>query len=184
MPQTDTTPTRTPREAIGDALVAAGTGIPDTFPVVITAQAGTLADAVLAEVRHMLADHTRELADMLAADVRADRERHPGGGDNGRNHTRRGAMLTCEQRLRRYAEHLDQRAAELAQPAEPAVGQTWAYRPQYGTRTVTITQVGDDGDGVGPYVAYEWDDDKPGKCGSACPMGVFLRRYQPVGGES
>jgi hypothetical protein len=73
-----------------------------------------------------------------------------------------------------WCEAIDRRTA--AQQF-PEIGQTWALRPVYGTRTVTVTEV------TGTYVAYEWGDDKPGQCGSACPMDVFLRRYQPAGGE-
>lgn len=47
------------RDEIGEALVDAG-GLPDTFPVVVRAQAGVLADAVLPVIRRALAENGGE----------------------------------------------------------------------------------------------------------------------------
>jgi hypothetical protein len=65
------------------------------------------------------------------------------------------------------------------EPATPEVGQQYAHRPGLDPRTVTITRVwaGDDGR---VSVAYEWRDNQPGQCGSACPIKVFHRAYEPV----
>jgi hypothetical protein len=58
--------------------------------------------------RVLLAAHARELASMVAADIRADRERNPGGGKMSlRNYSRRGGMMTVAQRLDQYADDLD-----------------------------------------------------------------------------
>jgi NTP pyrophosphatase (non-canonical NTP hydrolase) len=62
----------------------------------------------------------------------------------------------------------------------PAVGDKYAHRPGLGDRTVTVTRVWDLGDGYGPAVAFEWRDNQPGQCGSACPLDVFHRAYEPV----
>ncbi|MFS0695102.1 hypothetical protein [Streptomyces nitrosporeus] len=60
------------------------------------------------------------------------------------------------------------------QPAVPAVGDRYVSRTV--NRTVTVTRVWQAEDGH-TAVAYEWRDDRPGQCGSACPLDVFHRKY-------
>ncbi|CAM3741363.1 MULTISPECIES: hypothetical protein [Streptomyces] len=64
------------------------------------------------------------------------------------------------------------------QPVEPTVGDRYVKRtaPEHG-RIVTVTRVWTADDGH-TAVAYEWRDDKPGRCGSACPLAVFHRTYR------
>lgn len=69
----------------------------------------------LAAARVLLAAHARELSALIYSDVLADRERNPDGGNDGRNHVRRGGMMTAQQTLDRYADDLDA-AAEAAEP--------------------------------------------------------------------
>lgn len=61
----------------------------------------------------------------------------------------------------------------------PPVGARYVKRdgPDAG-RVVTVTRVwvADDGHTA---VAYSWRDDRPGQCGSACPLDVFERAYVP-----
>jgi hypothetical protein len=84
------------------------------------------------------------------------------------------------------AERAQQRADEYAaaqteqQLTPPAVGDRYVKRaePDRG-RVVTVTSVWPAGDDGHTAVAYEWRDDKPGQCGSACPLGVFLGTYEP-----
>jgi hypothetical protein len=60
----------------------------------------------------------------------------------------------------------------------PTVGERYvrSIAPDAG-RVVTVTRVwvADDGHTA---VAYEWRDDKPGQCFSACPLEVFRRTYR------
>ncbi|MFF5471058.1 hypothetical protein [Streptomyces achromogenes] len=65
--------------------------------------------------------------------------------------------------------------------AVPAVDDRYVKRdaPDKG-RVVTVTRVWKAGDGH-TAVAYDWTDDKPGRCGSACPLDVFHRTYQTEG---
>lgn len=64
-----------------------------------------------------------------------------------------------------------------AEPRTPAVGGRYVSRTDPG-RIVTVRRVWTDDDG--PAVAFEWGD--RGQCGSACPVDVFHREYEPVGG--
>ncbi|MDX3214551.1 hypothetical protein PV318_03195 [Streptomyces sp. ME02-6991-2B] len=64
------------------------------------------------------------------------------------------------------------------EPAVPAVGDQYIKRSNP-ARIVTVTDVWHDEEGA-PAVAYEWTDDRPGQCGSACPLGVFRRNYRPA----
>jgi hypothetical protein len=74
------------------------------------------------------------------------------------------------------AERAQQRVAAQpeapVEPAAPAVGQRYTSRTDP-ARTVTVTRV------WGTAVAFDWRDDKPGQCGSACPLDVFNRAYEP-----
>lgn len=167
------------RNLIGDALVAAG-GIPDTIPVVVTAQAGVLADAVLTALPDLLATHTRHLAGLIHDATRADRDRNPGPGpQSNRNYARRGGMISARQVLDRHADQLDQQtpgdAAQAADQPVPAVGQRWTHRPGLDPRTVTITRVWDDKLGR-TAVAVTWGD--RGQYGTAMPLGVFHHAYE------
>ncbi|MEV5977550.1 hypothetical protein [Streptomyces sp. NPDC052114] len=64
-----------------------------------------------------------------------------------------------------------------AQSPTVTVGQKYSRRVPDPARIVTVTQVWTAHDGH-ENVAYEWRDDKPGLCGSACPLDVFLREYR------
>ncbi|GAA5056349.1 hypothetical protein [Streptomyces similanensis] len=66
------------------------------------------------------------------------------------------------------------------EPSIPAAGDRYVKRtePDVG-RIVTVTSVWTDEAGR-TAVAYEWRDDKPGECGSACPLDVFERTYRPA----
>ncbi|MFK0069732.1 hypothetical protein [Streptomyces sp. NPDC091046] len=65
-----------------------------------------------------------------------------------------------------------------AAPRTPAVGDRYVKRaePDAG-RIVTVNNVWTAEAGH-TAVAYEWRDDKPGQCGSACPLDVFHRTYE------
>lgn len=69
-------------------------------------------------------------------------------------------------------------APAAEEPRTPAVGARYVKRaaPDAG-RIVTINSVWTAEDGH-TAVAYEWRDDKPGQCGSACPLDVFHRTYE------
>ncbi|AGK80421.1 hypothetical protein SFUL_5533 [Streptomyces microflavus DSM 40593] len=64
------------------------------------------------------------------------------------------------------------------QLAEPKVGDRYEKRaaPDAG-RIVTVSRVWA-ADSGRTAVAYDWRDDKPGECGSACPIDVFHRTYK------
>ncbi|MGW4602714.1 hypothetical protein ACWENS_05490 [Streptomyces sp. NPDC004532] len=69
---------------------------------------------------------------------------------------------------------------EPAQPTVPKVGDR--YRSKNVDRTVKVTSVwlaNEGTDDEHTAVAYEWRDLKPGLSGSACPLDVFLREYEP-----
>ncbi|MFI8200056.1 hypothetical protein ACIF6K_26630 [Streptomyces sp. NPDC085942] len=77
------------------------------------------------------------------------------------------------------ADELREMSAE--QPlAVPTVGDRYEKRatPDAG-RIVTVSRVGV-ADSGRTAVAYDWRDDKPGECGSACPIDVFHRTYKAV----
>ncbi|WP_327368750.1 hypothetical protein [Streptomyces sp. NBC_01217] len=67
------------------------------------------------------------------------------------------------------------------QPAAPAVGARYTKRLNP-SQIVTVTRVWEAEDGH-TAVAYEWRDDRPGQCGSACPLDVFHREYRPAAEE-
>ncbi|MFF3363572.1 hypothetical protein [Streptomyces misionensis] len=62
----------------------------------------------------------------------------------------------------------------------PSMGDKFVKReePDKG-RVVTVSRVWTDDDGC-TAVAYDWTDNKPGWCGSACPLDVFQRTYRVV----
>lgn len=66
------------------------------------------------------------------------------------------------------------------QLAVPAVGDRYEKRatPDAG-RIVTVSRVWV-ADSGRTAVAYDWRDDKPGACASACPIDVFHRTYKAV----
>ncbi|MFJ8761047.1 hypothetical protein [Streptomyces cyaneofuscatus] len=77
------------------------------------------------------------------------------------------------------ADELREMSAE--QPlAVPTVGDRYEKRatPDAG-RIVTVSRVWV-ADSGRTAVAYDWRDDKPGECGSACPIDVFHRTYKAV----
>ncbi|MER7697015.1 hypothetical protein [Streptomyces sp. NPDC096095] len=63
------------------------------------------------------------------------------------------------------------------QPHVPAVGDRYVSRNV--ARTVTVSRVWKADAGY-TAVAYQWHDDRPGQCGSACPVDVFHREYEAV----
>lgn len=65
--------------------------------------------------------------------------------------------------------------AVAAEAQGPAVGDRYVSR--HVSRTVTVTRVWTAEDGH-TAVAYEWRDDRPGLCESACPVDVFHRAYR------
>lgn len=65
----------------------------------------------------------------------------------------------------------------VEEPAVPAVGDRYVSR--HVNRIVTVTRVWTADDGS-TGVAYEWRDDRPGQCSSACPLDVFHREYRPA----
>ncbi|MFI6860163.1 hypothetical protein ACIBKZ_09655 [Streptomyces sp. NPDC050421] len=73
--------------------------------------------------------------------------------------------------------------ADPEQPATPTVGAQYVKRTAPDTgRIVTVSRVWEPKPGH-TAVAYDWTDDKPGKCGSACPLDVFHRTYRPEAGR-
>lgn len=82
--------------------------------------------------------------------------------------------ITVKQLLTAMSDADDGQAEE--QPATPTVGDRYISRNV--NRTVTVTRVWTVDDGH-TAVAYEWRDDRPGQCGSACPLDVFHREYRP-----
>jgi hypothetical protein len=80
--------------------------------------------------------------------------------------------------LRQAAEQLDKEARAAAVNAVPTVGNRYVKRaaPDAG-RIVAVTNVWKAHDGH-IAVAYEWGDH--GQCGSACPLDVFHRTYEPA----
>jgi hypothetical protein len=127
--------------------------------------------AAYGAARILLAEHARDLSAMLrtAAHPRCD---------------------CCLDQAARLAEYAGRLAPHLA-PARPVDDEHQAAEqpaPPIGARytkrlnpnqTVTVTRVWQAEDGH-TAVAYEWRDDKPGQCGSACPIDVFHREYRPA----
>ncbi|GHC44333.1 MULTISPECIES: hypothetical protein [Streptomyces rochei group] len=77
-------------------------------------------------------------------------------------------------------------APAAEEPRTPTVGDRYVKRdaPDAG-RIVTVDRVWTADDGH-TAIAYEWRDDKPGQCRSACPLDVFHRTYeaqQPANAE-
>ncbi|MEU8805032.1 hypothetical protein [Streptomyces anthocyanicus] len=72
----------------------------------------------------------------------------------------------------------DQAPTEPEQPRTPTEGDKYVKRaePDAG-RIVTVNNVWTAEAGH-TAVSYEWRDDKPGQCGSACPLDVFHRTYE------
>ncbi|MEU9141691.1 hypothetical protein AB0D33_38125 [Streptomyces sp. NPDC048404] len=81
--------------------------------------------------------------------------------------------------LRQAAEQLEKQARADTVLAVPTVGDRYVKRhvPDIG-RVVTVNRVWQAEDGH-TAVAYEWSDSRPGQCGSACPLDVFHRTYEP-----
>lgn len=73
--------------------------------LILTLPGSTPATA-LASARVVLAAHTRELAALVNAEIRADRARRPGAQPRSA-YAHRGGMMSARQRLDRYADDLD-----------------------------------------------------------------------------
>lgn len=80
--------------------------------------------------------------------------------------------------------YTDDDQAEPEQPAMPAVGDRYVKRdePDAG-RIVTVSRVWNPPAQDQPAIAYDWTDDKPGQCGSACRLDMFRRAYRAEAGR-
>lgn len=65
-----------------------------------------------------------------------------------------------------------------SEPAVPAVGDKYTCTTETGTRTVTVTRVGQNIDG--PAVEFEWRDPQSPLCGAGLTLPVFLGTYKPA----
>ncbi|WP_430479331.1 zinc finger domain-containing protein [Streptomyces sp. P11-1] len=112
-------------------------------------------------LRERLAELERSAAELAALDAH--------GVDNWGGYDEAIASL-------RAGAELEQDQAE--QPlVVPKVGDRYVSRNV--ARTVTVSRVWEPDTGH-IAVAYGWRDDRPGECGSACPLDVFHREYEPV----
>lgn len=117
------------------------------------------------------------LADDLDEHIRQNSERHP--DDPARAAYRSG--LRAAATIARYLAAAEQAAPiEEPQPPTPAVGDRYVKRaaPDAG-RVITVNNVWTADDGH-TGVAYEWDDPRASYAGSACPLDVFHRTYEPA----
>ncbi|MER8086592.1 hypothetical protein ABTZ57_16015 [Streptomyces sp. NPDC094048] len=144
---------------VAELSATVGTRPVPTFPQ-ITAEAAEPQPEPLHAEAAIYASALLAGADAIEA-LPEDYECDPGRGD--------AARL-----LRRMAGAKEEPAAEQA---PPAVGDRYVSR--HVSRTVTVTRVWEAEDGH-TAVAYEWRDNRPGQCGSACPLDVFRREYRPA----